>query len=228
MKKVRIAFDKEEVFDFSYIAIVIDLFRFSSTIACLIKSGKKDIKVFASKEEALLYYRNNPAAEFFSEIDIENIQKFDNSPFQALNESHPLKPAIVVTNSGSKAVMACRRAKEVLIAGFHNLPQTLSYLNQSKEDILIVPACIFYNRNHVEDFIAAEAFHKSIIENSVDEEMIFDIHKSGRILELMNLRPKTAKKDLEIIMNIGNLNVLPYALINSTNAVVFNAIEGGK
>jgi len=189
MKKVRIAFDKEEVFNFTSTAIVIDLFRFSCTIACLIKSGKKDIKVFKSKEEAILFYRNNPESEFFSEINIEDIEKFDNSPFQALNESHPLKPAIVVTNSGSRAVMACSRAKEILIAGFHNLPQLLSYLSQREDDILIVPACIFYNRNHVEDFIAAEAFHKSIIENSVDREIIFDIHKTGRILELMNFKP---------------------------------------
>ncbi len=226
MRNIRIAFDKDEVYDFSGTAIVIDLFRFSCTLACLVKRGKKEIKIFSDRENAVLYHRNNPGGEFFSEMDISEIEKFDNSPYLALEKSNPDSPAVIVTNSGSKAVMACRKAGEIYIAGFHNLPVLLEKLKNSSENILIVPACIFYNREHKEDFIAAQAFYKSFMDGVCDREIIFDIHSTGRILELMNFRPQTAKKDLEIIMNIGNLNVLPKAQIKGVYAAVSACPEG--
>ncbi|GAB4030815.1 MAG: hypothetical protein Fur0012_07360 [Elusimicrobiota bacterium] len=230
MRKFRIAFEKEEVSDFRGTAIVIDLFRFSCTVACLVASGKKEVRVFGDRENALIFYRNNPGWEFFSEMEIENIKKFDNSPYQALNCSSPNLPAVVVTNSGSKAILSCRRAGEILIAGFHNLPYLLSYLGDRDGDFLIIPACIFYNRDHKEDFIAAEAFYKSFISGKADRELIFDIHKTGRIMELMNFRPATAEKDLRLIMNLGNIKTLPRAKIKGVYAQISDAISnnGGE
>ncbi|MEW5952107.1 MAG: 2-phosphosulfolactate phosphatase [Elusimicrobiota bacterium] len=222
MKKIRIAFEQKEVFDFDYAAVVIDLFRFSCTLACLLEKGKKEVKIFSDKEYAVLYHRNNPGGEFFSEIDIDNIEKFDNSPYLALNKSDPSKPAVIVTNSGSKAVMACRKAEEIFVAGFHNLPFLMEKLKNYQKDILIVPACIFYNRNHSEDFIAAEAFYNSLSKGVCDKESIFKIHNTPRILELMNFRPSTAKSDLEIIMNMGNIKALPKAKIKGNYAEVEN------
>lgn len=226
MRNFRIAFEKEEVSDFRATAIVIDLFRFSCTVACLVARGKKEIRVFGDRENALIFHRNNPGGEFFSEMDIENIEKFDNSPYQALNCSNPDMPAVVVTNSGSRAMIACRRAQEILIAGFHNLPYLISYLNDRDGDFLIIPACIFYNRNHKEDFIAAEAFHKSFLSGEADRDLIFDIHKTGRIMELMNFRPATAEKDLRLIMNLGNIKTLPKAKIKGVYAEISDAISG--
>lgn len=225
MRNVRVAFDKDEVYDFCGCAVVIDLFRFSCTLACLVKRGKKDIKIFSDKESAVLWHIKNPGGEFFSEMEISEIEKFDNSPYLAIEKSNPNSCAIIVTNSGSKAVMACRKAKEIYIAGFHNMPVLLEKLKDSSESILIVPACIFYNRDHKEDFIAANAFYKSFMDGICDRESIFDIHSTGRIFELMNFRPQTAKKDLEIIMNIGNIDVLPKAQIKGIYATVKNSLD---
>lgn len=216
INKPRIAFEKDEVFNNDGVNVILDIFRFSCTIACLIEK-KKEVKVFSNPELAVATYKNEKNCEIYSEIDLGIPDKFDNSPYIARNSSEN-KKVIVVTNSGSKAVMNSMKAKEILIAGFHNLPYVVEYL-KGKENILFVPACIFFNRNHIEDFIAAEIFYEALMDK-FDKNKIMDIHKTGRVLELMEFCPQTAKEDLEIILNVGGIKVIPSAKICGVYAEV--------
>lgn len=222
--KIRIAFNKEEVLRNSGVNVIIDLFRFSATVACLLER-KKDIRIFSNTELAVYTFKNLKNSELYSEIDL-SVDKFDNSPYMARNCSDPSKTAIIVTNSGSKAVMNSISAKEILIAGFHNMPYVIDYL-KDKENILFVPACLFFDRTHREDFVACEVFYHYLLEG-FNREKYMEIHKCGRIMDLLNFRPKTAKEDLEIILKIGGIKIIPKAVILGTYAKAEKAREINK
>jgi len=222
--KIKIAFDKEEVLRNTGINVIIDLFRFSATIACLLEK-KTDIRVFSNPELAIYTFRNLKNSELYSEIDLP-VNKFDNSPYIARNYSDSSKTAIVVTNSGSKALMNSISAKEILIGGFHNMPYIIEYL-KGKEDILFVPACLFFDRNHIEDFIACEVFYYYLLEG-FNREKYMEIHKCGRIIDLMNFKPQTAKDDLKIILDIGGIKNIPSTTICGVYAKIENIMENKK
>lgn len=223
-RKIKIAAGKEEVASFTGISLVVDLFRFSCTVACLLESGRRELEIFSNPDLAVAHYRNLKEAEIFSEIDLGVPEKIDNSPYRVMNSRDQGKRAVVVTNSGAKAVMGSGRAAEILIAGFHNLPAAVAYLAGKKDDVLLVPACVFYDRKHIEDIIACEAFSAALDGSGKPEDFVFRIHDTPRVLELMQFRPETAALDLEFIMKLGNIKSLPRAVIRGVYASVENAV----
>jgi len=229
---------------------VVDLFRFSCTVACLLESGKKNIEIFSNPDLAAARYRTLKNAELFSEMALPVSGQFDNSPYKVMTASDPAKTAVVVTCSGAKAVMNSVNAGEIVIGGFHNLNYVVEYLKKREEEILLVPACVFYDRKHVEDFIACEAFYSVLTQPperlpgagikllprfagcsggwvtgwGKPEDFMLKIHDTPRILELMGVKPETAKDDLELIMKIGNIGAVPRAVIRGVYASVENAL----
>ncbi len=216
---IKVAESIKEVESFGGVGIVVDFFRFSTTINSLISRNCK-VFVFADEKKAIDFYNKNKNYSFFSEKDLE-VEKFDNSPYLALTENIS-SDIIVVTNSGSKAVMAFKNAYKVLISSLCNITRTKEFIKKIQKDILIVPACIFFNKAHVEDFYVSR-FMKNFF-----EDKDFNIEKlkekiviAGRIDELKKFR-KTADKDLEIIFSVDLFSSLPGARINRDFAEVFD------
>lgn len=217
-KPVRIAFGISEAVSFSGRAVVVDLFRFSATLCALLFSGRDDVRIYSEPRLALQTSLSEKGTDLFSELALENPGRSDNSPFLALKSGNPGKPAIVVTRSGTPAVMALGQAKEILVGCFSNLPVLARQCRAYPEDTLIVPACIFHNREHVEDFICAESICDALNGKDSFENALLEIHKSGRILDFLSARPENGRKDLEIILKKGNLPVLPRAEISGVFA----------
>ena len=89
------------------------------------------------------------------------------------------------------------------------MPQLSEYILKNKMDTLIVPACIFYDRNHVEDFICSRSLEDAFNGKDTFQAAVEEIHKSSRILDLIALRPETGRKDIEMILKKGTMKVLP-------------------
>ena len=190
--------------------IVTDLFRFSNTVCALLKSGRKDIRIYSGPDHAAAVKALEKGSDLFSEIDFPpEVDKYDNSPYTALYGSDASRPALIVTNSGSPAVMALGRAPEVLIGCFANMPYLAEYCRKFPMDTLIVPACLYYDRTHVEDFICARALAEAIEGRDSFEAAVEEIHNSSRVLDFMAYRPETGKRDMELILKKGNMPVVP-------------------
>lgn len=216
---ITIAKNKEEVFDFEKIVAVVDFFRFSTTVNALL-SRKKNILIYSEEEKALRFWEKNRDYDIFSEKDLK-IKKFDNSPYLAMTKETK-DNLIVLTNSGSKAVMASAKAEKIIITSLCNISAFKKYLIKSNKDVMIVPACIFFDQKHVEDFFASLFIKDYIITGLGNgDDLMKKIDEAGRIKELKKLR-KTADKDIEIIFSIDKFKTLPIAKLKGDFAEVIN------
>ncbi|MBI4803504.1 MAG: 2-phosphosulfolactate phosphatase [Elusimicrobia bacterium] len=223
---VKVAYEPGEARLWTGRGIVIDLFRFSNTVCALLKSGRKDIRVYSSPGHAAAVKALEKGADLFSEIEFPpEVDKYDNSPHTALYGSDASRPALIVTNSGSPAVMALGCAPEILIGCFANMPYLAEYCCKLPMDTLLVPACLYYDRTHVEDFICARSLADAIEGRDSFEAAVEEIHSSSRALDFMAYRPETGKKDLKLILKKGNMAVLPRIQMQDVFGKVEDAIS---
>jgi|YNPMSStandDraft_2_1061718.scaffolds.fasta_scaffold00372_7 phosphosulfolactate phosphohydrolase-like enzyme len=217
MKNIRIAKDLKDVLSFNGICVIVDFFRFSTTVIALVWRNKY-VRVYSDEKKFIDFLKNNNF-DVFSEKDFP-IKKFDNSPYLALYEN--IKDnVIVITNSGSKAVLGAKNS-EIIIGSLCNISSVKNYLDKKDKEIMIVPACIFFNPLHIEDFLISE-FMKDFFEgkNLNLSPIKNEIDRKGRIDELKKLR-KTAQEDLEIIFSIDKFDIVPLAFIKGDFAEVYD------
>jgi phosphosulfolactate phosphohydrolase-like enzyme len=211
---------KSECAKWKHTAVVIDVLRFSTTVCALLSKTGKKIFLFPKKAHALKYKRKNPKYELFSELDFKNVDKFDNSPYLAIRKSNPKVPKIIVTSSGTPAVMALKNSREILIGCFANLPTLLKHLSKRKR-IMLVPASMFHVW-HIEDFLCANVIRTALQEKkNMAKKAIAELSKSHRVKQFLQT-PPTAKQDLKIAFSVGNFKVLPKAKIKGDSATVAN------
>lgn len=208
--EVRIALDPEQSRAWRGRGIVVDLFRFSTTVCALVESGRRDVRVYAAAAMALAARGREKGADLFSEIDLgPGVEQYDNSPYTALYGSDPSRPAFSVTNSGSPAAASLLLADEILIACFANFPALAAYCRANPRPALIVPACLFYDMRHVEDLICARALEEELAGRDAFAGALEEIHASGRVLDFMAFRPETGKRDMELALRKGYINAVP-------------------
>jgi len=207
---VRVACEPGEARSWKGRGVVIDLFRFSNTVCALLKSGRRAVRIYSDPARAAEAKAGENGSDLFSEIDFPpEVDKYDNSPYTALSASDPSRPAIIVTNSGSPAVMSLAGAAEILIGCFANMPFAAEYCRKKPMDTLIVPACLFYDRGHEEDFICARAFAGAIGGEDHFERALAEIHACGRVLDFLAGRPETGPRDMDLILRHGTMSVVP-------------------
>ena len=223
---VKVAYEPGEARLWKGRGIVVDLFRFSNTVCALLKSGRKDVRVYSNPAHAAAVKALEKGSDLFSEIEFPpEVDKYDNSPYTALHGSEPSRPALVVTNSGSPAVMALGCAGDILIGCFANMPYLVEYCRKAPLDTLIVPACLYYDRNHVEDFICARAIADAMEGRDSFAAAVEEIHNSSRVLDFMAFRPETGKRDVEMILKKGTMEVVPRIQMRDVFGVAENAYK---
>jgi phosphosulfolactate phosphohydrolase-like enzyme len=219
--KPRIALARSEAVTWRGRGIVIDLFRFSNTICALLESGRTDVKVYPSPAMALSAHRQAKGSDIFSEINL-GVEQFDNSPYTALYDSDPSRPAISVTNSGSPAAGSLLLASEILVGCFANFPALAAYCLSAPQPTLIVPACLFYDVSHVEDMICARALLSELEGRDDFPAALEEIHSSGRVLDFMAYRPETGKRDMELVLKKGWTGKVPAIKFKAGAGIVGN------
>ena len=220
---VRVAYEIDEIKNWTERVIVVDLFRFSNTVCALMASGRKKIKIYSEPSLAIAAKKIKKNTDLFSEIEFPFIDdRYDNSPYLAMNLKEADRDTVIVTRSGSKTVMASIMAKEIIIGCFANMTRLCEYNAENKMDTLIAPACLFYDRNHVEDFICARSLQDALNGEDTFNEAVEEIYKSGRILDFMAFRPENGRKDIEMILKKGTIKILPKAIIRGVFAEASN------
>ncbi len=226
MRLVQIAQSIEETPVWRASALVIDVIRFSGTVCALARAGRRIVRIYETPQALSRGIVRFPEADIFSELDLgpalptlgtppgEALARFDNSPHAALDPSRAVRPALVVTGSGARAIAACAKASRILIGGFCNFTEALSCLRKLDDDLLIVPAALAHvpvpvGGQRIEDEACSEAFREALAGRAQPEKYLASLWVSERPAQFRSYRPADQDRDLSLCLSLDLLPVVP-------------------
>ena len=191
-------------------AVIIDVFRASSTIiACLHNESKKIIPV-ESVEKAFLLKEKYPSWILVGERNGKKIDGFDygNSPSTMASLYLKDKTIILSTSSGTKGIINAENTDECLIASFTNISKVISYLREkNKEKISIIPMGLNATTPAIEDDLCAEYILKSLQNKHIEyPKMIKQIKQSKGYQRLQRLKQH---QDMPYCLQINRFPLVP-------------------
>ncbi len=220
---IMIAKNREDCESWTGTAVVIDVLRSSTTICALLQRGKKNLRLYDDKQQAVAYKQAYPNTEFFSELEFEEkFERADNSPFLAMKSAAD-KPGVIITTAGTPAVMSLKNANKILMGGFCNFFAVISYLKIANEDVLIVPSALFGYLDNIEDFLCAEEMVNYLRNMGDVDDALKEIKNTKRFADFLKERPATGKKDAELCLKLNSIPVVPYIKIFGSFARVYRA-----
>ncbi len=149
------------------IAVVIDVFRATTSMCYGLANGAEAIIPVAEVEECLAY--RDHGYLLAAERDGKVVDGFDfgNSPFSYTADKVAGKTIVLTTTNGTRAIQHCQQAKQIVIGAFANIDILANWLLTHQEDVLFV--CSGW-KNHVnlEDTIFAGAMAKRLQNEQTD------------------------------------------------------------
>lgn len=149
------------------IAVIIDIFRASTTITTLLENGIKYIVPVLTVEAAYEYRKHNKNILLMGERNGIKPSGFDygNSPYDLSGKNFTGSAAVITTTNGTKAIHNALSADIIFIGSLRNmytLADIISALNRS-----VAVICSGTNSNFsMEDFYAAGILVEYLINNS--------------------------------------------------------------
>ncbi|RYY22537.1 MAG: 2-phosphosulfolactate phosphatase [Sphingobacteriaceae bacterium] len=174
------------------IAVIIDIFRATSSICYGIENGAEAIIPVAQVEECAAYREKGLDYLLAAERNGEVVAGFDfgNSPFSYTHEKVAGKTIVLTTTNGTHALHLSRAAKKVVIGSFLNLTSLCNWLKSQQENILLV--CAGWKNNfNLEDTLFAGA---------VAAQLQSDAYKLDDASTAANDLFQLAKNDLNVYL----------------------------
>jgi len=141
--------------------VIADILRATSAIITALYHGVEKIIPVKTVEEAKKWKEEG----FYAAAEREGLvaEGFDmgNSPFSYMKPELEGKTIALTTTNGTKALMAAKDCKQILIGSFLNLNITAEYLAKDKNDVLILCAG-WKDRFNLEDTLYAGALTKQL------------------------------------------------------------------
>lgn len=208
------------------VAVVIDVFRATSTLCCLLKSNPKILNLAKNKEDLKEYINENFTS--FSEIDPINSQN-DNSPLSALSVQ-PNNSLALASRNGTKAFNLVKHCEKILAASFLNIDSVVRYLKKNKfSEITLIPIGNI-NKDEItaEDLLCANMIKNKLLNKEIDEGLV---RKQLHELILERKSDPDAPQghfvdiDLALCTSIGIFNVLPEIKIKNGKIYVTDLLN---
>lgn len=134
--KITIHDGIQDFADAEGVGVIIDVFRATTTIACLITSKPDRILVLPDARDISLYAGREGFA-CFSELVEEG---FDNSPITALKTLLKGKTAVISTTNGTRGILAATHCSKLITASFVNFEAVVDFLIElSPERVSLLP-----------------------------------------------------------------------------------------
>jgi len=140
------------------IAVIVDIFRATSSICYGMENGAEAIIPVAQVEECAAYREKGLDYLLAAERNGEVVAGFDfgNSPFSYTKEKVAGKTVVLTTTNGTHALHLSRAAKKIVTGSFLNLSALCNWLESQQENILLV--CAGWKNNfNLEDTLFAGA-----------------------------------------------------------------------
>ena len=123
--------------------VVVDVLRATSTVCEALRAGAKEVKVFDEVDALLDEARDWPGALVLGgERDSAAIPGFDlgNDPREYVRESVGGSTVFLTTTNGTKALLAARGAREVVVASLLNVTAAARACGGNDSDLSLVCA----------------------------------------------------------------------------------------
>lgn len=122
--------------------VVIDVFRFTTTILTALEAGIERFCPVEEVEEAVRLKEANPQLLLAGERQALKVPGFDfgNSPLEHANRSYSGGELVCTTTNGTRAIKAAKGAEEVLLASLRSAQAVAHYLQGTKGDVVFLPA----------------------------------------------------------------------------------------
>lgn len=125
-------------------AIVLDVFRCSSSIITALANGCPEVMPALTPQEALAISAKLVPESYLLAGEIRGLQlsefSLGNSPREFTRETIKGRRIILSTTNGTKAIRSCKPAKHVLIGSFLNVKSVCSWALGYQKDIVLVCA----------------------------------------------------------------------------------------
>ena len=154
----------------NYLCAVIDVIRASTTILCLMEHGAEEIQVVATVEEALaLKLRGYTPIGERGNLPLPGFT--DNSPYLVSQHDWRSRRVVLTTSNGTRALVAVRDARQIVVAAFRNLEAVARRLRADPGPIGLVPIGSLGHPSY-EDEACADALRRRLLGERVDFEAI--------------------------------------------------------
>lgn len=146
--------------------VVFDVLRATSSIVTALAQRAAAVIPVASIEEALAEKEKNPDTLLAGERDGFRISSartgtidfdFGNSPREFVRETIEQKTIVMTTTNGTRALKACRGAREILVGSFLNLASVAERIRRTSVENLLVVCSGTYEEASYEDLLGAGA-----------------------------------------------------------------------
>lgn len=124
------------------IAVVIDVFRFATTVLVALEAGLDAFYPVRDIEKALSMKEREPGLLLAGERKALKIRGFDfgNSPLEHAGEKYPGGRLVCTTTNGTEALYLAERAPIVVVASLRAAEAAARYLVAADRDVLFLPA----------------------------------------------------------------------------------------
>ncbi|GGH01109.1 putative 2-phosphosulfolactate phosphatase [Parapedobacter pyrenivorans] len=149
------------------VAVVIDIFRASSSMCYGLANGARAIIPVAELDECLAYQDKGYLLAAEREGAVVEGFDFGNSPFSYTREKVEGKTIVLTTTNGTRAIRLCAGAEAVVIGSFLNISALSNWLRDQDQHVLLV--CAGW-KNHVslEDSVFAGAVVDRLIGSGIE------------------------------------------------------------
>ncbi len=208
----------------SKIAVIIDILRATTSMCVAFNTGVKRILPVATVNEALLF--KDFDFVIAAERNAVKVPGFDlgNSPFEFENPLLGGKDIAFTTTNGTKAMQLSIQhgAAQVVVGSFLNLTALCHWLNQQKQDILLVCSG-WKDKANIEDTLFAGAV-LSKLDAAINQEadacaiarslfnqnrhhLLEAVRSSNHAKRFMALNPQT--DDVAYALQIDTMHIIP-------------------
>src|SRR5690606_14174971 len=153
------------------IAVIIDIFRATSSICYGIHNNAEAIIPVSTIEECLSYKNNNYLLAAERDGCVVDGFDFGNSPFSYTPDKVQGRTIVLTTTNGTRSIQLSLNAKEVVLGSFLNLTALCNWLAKQPESVVLV--CAGWKDNFcLEDALFAGAVVEKL-------QRKFSIHDDG-------------------------------------------------
>ena len=139
-----------------HIAVIVDIFRATTTMCAAFNNGVQSIIPVATIEEAQAYKVQGFLTGAERNVKRCDFADFGNSPFDYTREKVEGQEIVFTTTNGTMALKTAENAYGLVIGAFSNISAVTDYCINAKKDVIIVCSG-WNNRFNLEDSLYAGA-----------------------------------------------------------------------